>query len=244
MITKKKKSILQRAEQAFIRQKDQSDCGVACLASVIQFYGGEQKLEHLRELSGTTKTGTTLLGLYQAANKIGLLAEAYEADIENLRKQEFPCILHIVKEKRLQHYVIYYGVDNDQFLINDPAEGVKLIPASELDELWQSKALLLLKPTPKFVQKKEIQQARWHWLKELVLEDLEILILALALGIFITVLSLSTAIFSQQLIDIILPNRDITKLFLGTIFLSFLLLGRSGLTYIRQLFLIRQSRDF
>ena len=64
MITKKKKSILQRAEQAFIHQKDQSDCGVACLASVIQFYGGEQKLEHVRELSGTTKTGTTLLGLY------------------------------------------------------------------------------------------------------------------------------------------------------------------------------------
>jgi ATP-binding cassette subfamily B protein len=243
-VFKKEKDIQTKAKKSFIRQKDQSDCGVACLASIVHYYGGEQRIEHLREKSGTTKTGTTLLGLYQAANKIGLLAEAYEADIENLRKQEFPCILHIVKEKRLQHYVIYYGVDNDQFLINDPAEGVKLIPASELDELWQSKALLLLKPTPKFVQKKEIQQARWHWLKELVLEDLEILILALALGIFITVLSLSTAIFSQQLIDIILPNRDITKLFLGTIFLSFLLLGRSGLTYIRQLFLIRQSRDF
>lgn len=231
-------------EKAFIHQRDQSDCGVACLASLVKFFDGEAKIERLRELSGTTKQGTTLLGLFQAANQIGLEAEAFEADIENLKQVESPCILHIIKDQKLQHYVICYGHEEGNFLISDPAVGVKTISEEKLDEQWQSKALLLVKSTPQLVTKKDKNKERWSWVKELVKEDVEILGLALALGIFITVLSLSTAIFSQKLIDVILPNRDFGKLILGSGFLIILLAGRSGLSYIRQLFLIRQSKDF
>jgi len=52
-------------QQTFTLQHDHSDCGVACLLSLIQYYGGSNHLEKLRELSGTTKQGTTLLGLFQ-----------------------------------------------------------------------------------------------------------------------------------------------------------------------------------
>lgn len=243
-LIKNNSNLKKKAQKAFVHQKDQSDCGVACLAGVVLFFGGEVKPEQLREMSGTTRQGTTLLGLYQAANQIGLKAEAYEADLKNLRKLEEPCILHIIKNSKLQHYVICYGYDNGNYLISDPAEGVTYIPEHELDKQWQSKALLLLKPTPELTAKKEKQKHRWKWLKALIEEDLHILSLALALGIFITVLSLSTAIFSQTLIDDILPQRDLLKLFLGVGLLTVLLLAKSGLSYIRQLFLIRQSRDF
>ena len=64
-------------DKTLVRQHDQSDCGVACLASIIQYYGGHAKMEKLRELSGTTKQGTTLLGLYQAAPELGLSAQAF-----------------------------------------------------------------------------------------------------------------------------------------------------------------------
>lgn len=140
--------------------------------------------------------------------------------------------------------MICYGYPEGEFLISDPAEGVKFVSEEEIEKQWQSKALLLLKPTPKFSTKKEEQKHRWKWIKALVKEDLNILGLALALGVFITVLSLSTAIFSQKLIDNIIPQRDLFKLFLGIGFLTILLFARSGLSYIRQLFLIRQSRDF
>src|SRR5699024_9937602 len=142
----KKSDILNRAEKAFIQQQDQSDCGVACLSIVVNLLCGEGKLERLRELSGTSKQGTTLLGLYQSAGKVGLKAEAYEADLENLKKQTDQCILHIIKDERLQHYVIYYGFENGKFIISDPAESIKKITPEELESLWLSKALLLLKP--------------------------------------------------------------------------------------------------
>lgn len=53
----------------YIPQRDQTDCGVACLASIIQMYGGFASIEYLRELSGTSTQGTSLLGLQQAAQK-------------------------------------------------------------------------------------------------------------------------------------------------------------------------------
>ena len=231
-------------QKSFTRQQDQSDCGVACLLSIVKYYGGGAKIERLRELSGTTKQGTTVLGLFQAANELGLKAEAYEADIPDLIQQKEPCILHIIKDKKLQHYVVFYGTKGEDLIISDPAEGVKLVSKEELDKQWHSRALLLLKKTEAFVELNEVKSKKWSWIKELVREDMVILGLALALGIFITILSLSTAIYSQHLIDEILPTRDTYKLFLGAGLLVILLIGRSGLAYVRQLFILRQSRDF
>lgn len=71
-------------EKTHTLQQDQSDCGVACLLSLIKFYDGAHTIEKLRELSGTSKQGTTLLGLYQAASKAGFTAEGCEADIQAL----------------------------------------------------------------------------------------------------------------------------------------------------------------
>lgn len=235
---------INKFKDSLVLQRDQSDCGVACLASLISYFDGEATIEQLRDLSGTTKQGTTLLGLFQAANKLGLNAEAFEADIESLKLVQNPCILHIIKDKNLQHYVICYGYEDDCFIISDPAFGIKTMTEEELNEHWQSKALLLVKSTPHLVTKKNKNRQRCSWVQELVTDDIEILALALTLGVFITVLSLSTAIFSQKLIDVILPNRDLGKLLLGSGFLIILLIGRSGLSYIRQLFLIRQSKDF
>ena len=70
-------------EKTHTLQLDQSDCGVACLMSLIKLNGGTNSIEKLRELSGTTKQGTTMLGLYQVANKIGFTAEGCEADIQD-----------------------------------------------------------------------------------------------------------------------------------------------------------------
>lgn len=231
-------------EKQWIQQHDQSDCGVSCLASVTRYFGGDVSLEKLREESGTTKTGTTLLGLFQAAPKIGLIAEAYEADIPNLKKQTDPCILHIVKDNYLQHYVVFYGFDGNTFFISDPAEGVKNWSEDELEASWKSKALLLLKKGDDFVTKDDIAKEKWKWIRRLAEEDLPILGIAVAIGLFIAILALTTAIFTQKLIDEFLPDRDTLKLFVGLGLLTFLLLVRNGLSWIRHFFLIRQSRDF
>lgn len=238
-------------EKTFTKQLDQSDCGVACLASVIKYYGGSASLEQLREESGTTKHGTTLLGLYQACPALHLKAEAMEAEgVHNLSEVEFPVLLHVVIDEKLQHYVVCYGQvakassgEGDNYIIGDPGKGIVHYTKAELEKIWQSKTLLTLQPTKNFVKTEKIKADKRTWLKNLVEEDLPLLLIALVIGVIITVLAMTTAIFSQRLIDDILPAKDGPRLLLGLGSLVILLLARSCMSYIRNLFLIRQSKE-
>lgn len=230
-----------------IQQQGESDCGVACLKMILQQFGSDASFERLRELSGTSLTGTTMLGLLQAGQKLGLDTEGYEADMPSLKACEDICILHVLINNQLQHYLVCYGFDAEKqaFIIADPGQpAIQYLSESALDQIWQSKNLLLIKPSPALVpvSTKQHNQRLWFW--SFIKEDLNLLGVAAVLGVIIAVLGLSTAIFSQKLIDKILPEHDATRLYTGVGLLLVLLLARTAVNYIRQLFLLRQSRDF
>lgn len=205
-------------------QQDQSDCGVACLLSLVNFYGGTGNLEKLRELSGTNAIGTTLLGLYQTANKIGFDADAYKTGLQQLKTIESPCILHVVNEGNLQHYVVCFIYSKPEadglkgtFTIGDPARGILTLGEKELEKNWQSKTLLTLHPNIEFVLAKQETKAKWEWFKALIKPDLNILGLTMLLGIFATILGLAIAIFTQKLIDQIIPSGNTTRLIVSLV---------------------------
>ena len=225
-------------------QLDQSDCGVACLLSLIKYYGGSNSLEKLRELSGTTKQGTTLLGLYQTANAIGFTAEGNKADIQALIDHGAPVILHVLIENKLQHYVICYGFKEDKFIIGDPGKGIVNYSKEELDKIWVSKSCLTLIPNDSFVKATETKKSKKEWFLKLLKEDKQLLTISIVLGIGIAVLGMAMSVFSQKLIDDILPSQNTTKLILGIGLVTFLLLVRIGFSSLRELMLIRQSKDF
>jgi ATP-binding cassette subfamily B protein len=227
-----------------ILQHDQSDCGVACLLSLIQYYGGSNTLEKLRELSGTTKQGTTLLGLYQTANSIGFTAEGNEADTQALIDHASPLILHVVIEEKLQHYVVCYGFKDNKFIIGDPGKGIVYYTKEELESVWVSKSCLTLTPNTNFIKATETKKSKKEWFLKLLKEDKQLLIISIVLGIGIAVLGMAMSVFSQKLIDDILPSQNTTKLVFGIGLLTFLLLIRVGFSTLRELMLIRQSKDF
>ena len=234
-------------QKTHVQQQGQSDCGVACLKAALQHFGGNATFERLRELSGTTPQGTTLLGLLQAGQELGLDTEGYEADIENLKTCADVCILHVVMDKTLQHYVVCYGFDvgKQQFIIGDPAKPtLERLSPDALDNIWQSKALLMVKPTPKLQKVADSRREKWAWLVGFVRQDGDILLISAVLGIILAVLSLTTALFSQKLVDVILPAKDQFKLISGCILLFALLLARSFLGYLRQLLMLQQSQSF
>lgn len=237
---------LSTLKRTFTQQQDQSDCGVASLLSLIQYYKGTNTLEKLRELSGTNTTGTTILGLYQCANKVGFTAEAFEADLPNLKTLNEPCILHVLMEGNLQHYIVCYGYNLylRVFIVGDPAKGLKQVNETELEKIWQNKTLLKLQPNENFELKKHQNNLKWLWFKGLIKDDINVLTITMVLGVLATALNLATAIFSQKLIDKILPSGNQQKLIISLILLFFVLLIRAGLSFIRQHFLLLQSKDF
>ena len=233
-----------KAVRSLVRQRDEADCGAACLATVVGYYGGSVQVEHLRAVSGTSAQGTTLLGLFQAAGEVGFEAKAFRMDLDHLRSVRMPCILHVVKNGRLQHFVVCFGFREGGVLIGDPAGGVVEWSEKELSAHWTSGAVLVLTPADSFRGADRLRRERWTWIRRLVKEDVELLTAVLFLGICVTVLSLSTALFSQTLIDDILPSGDASRLSLGLGLLLFLLLGRGALYYVRQLLLLKQARQF
>ncbi|MFT6961700.1 MAG: ATP-binding cassette subfamily B protein [Flammeovirgaceae bacterium] len=233
-----------KIEKAFFQQQGQSDCGVACLITALRYFGGEGNVERLRELSGTSRQGTTMLGLVQAAPQVGLEVESFTAEPEHLIEADKICLLHVIVDKTMSHYMLYFGFENDKFILSDPAKGVIKLTESELLEIWQSKALLTLAPNKEFEQSNEIAEKKKAWLWDLVKEDTNILTVSLFLGIIMAVLGLSTALFSQKLIDQILPSKEFEKLVLGLVLLTFLLLARNVVGFLKGKLLIRQNRDF
>lgn len=231
-----------------IRQQDQQDCGLACLLSIIKFYGGSVSLESLRNLSGTNTTGTTLLGLYQTAMQLGFDTEGCEADITALINHPEPVILHVIIENQLHHYVVCFGTlkqnEEVKFIIGDPAKGVIYLNKNELEKIWQSKSCLTLKPNNNFKKNDDIKSEKRKWIKQLIADDFAVLMVAAAIGLGSAILGLVTAIFSQRLIDDILPHKNLVKLNLGIAFVIILLLIKEGLSVLRQYVLLGQSKQF
>jgi len=167
---------IKHIEKTHTLQLDQSDCGVACLMSLIKLNGGVNSFEKLRELSGTTKQGTTLLGLYQVANTIGFTAEGCEADLNALIEHKRPVILHVVIENKLQHYVVCYKYDEQKgFLIGDPAKGIYYLNKNELEKIWVSKSCLTLEPNESFVKTETEKHLQKKWFLDLLKEDYKLL---------------------------------------------------------------------
>ncbi len=235
---------IKQIKKTFTLQHDQSDCGVACLSSLTKYYGGDISIEKFRELSGTTKQGTTLLGLYQAANKTGFTAQGNQADIQAIIEHGKPLILHVLIEEKLEHYVICYGYKNNKFIIGDPAKGIVYYTPSELEKIWKTKKCLTLQPNGHFKTTENIKKTKIQWIKKLIKDDYELLSISVALGIVISVLGMAMAVFSQKLIDDILPAKELLRLFAGIALVGFLLLARVVFSSIRQYMLITQSKNF
>ncbi|MFV0593323.1 MAG: peptidase domain-containing ABC transporter [Draconibacterium sp.] len=235
---------LKHIKKTFTKQYAENYCGLACLVSIAKFYGCSTTQEKLRAHSGTTKQGTTLLGLYQVANRIGFEAKGYEAGIKELIALKEPAILHILKEEKMEHYVICYGHRNGRFLIGDPGWGLTEYQEDELEAVWKSKAMLKLHPGKGFIRKSEETKLKLKWIKSLIAEDIAVLSFGAVLGILLAVSSLATAFFSQKLIDVILPGKDVKMLIIGLSILLVFLFASGLLSYVRGVVLLKQGRDF
>lgn len=237
---------LSSLSKIFVSQRSQSDCGAACMLMILKHFGGDENIQKIRELSGTTSVGTSLMGLKQASEELGIIAEGYEADIHALMNNELPCILH-VQIDNLTHYVVCWGyLSKEQyFVISDPEKGVRLMTADKLEGIWKSRKLLLIEgKTDGFNNLVNHSKNKRKLFGALVMDDRIILVSIFITSLLFSFLQLTLAIFPQILIDDILPEENIHKLMYGFAVLTLLLLFKSFIGFIKQLFVYKQSFDF
>ena len=108
------------------RQQDSKDCGPASLRMIAKYYGKNYTLQTLREYCFITREGVSMLGISDAAERIGFRTTALKISVEQLVEDvPLPCILHW----NHNHFVVCYKIKkgrngNSIFYIADPAYAV------------------------------------------------------------------------------------------------------------------------
>ncbi|ANQ50919.1 peptidase domain-containing ABC transporter [Flammeovirga sp. MY04] len=199
-----------------VKQRDITDCGAACLLCVSRYYGADFSVAKIRQLASTDQKGTNLLGLIEAAKKIGLDAKGVKGNIEVLPEATFPAIAHMVLQNGLHHFVVITEVKKDKVTVMDPGDGqFHSYSKEKFTQLW-SGVLLLITPSVNFEKKNEsVSIGLRFW--DLINVHKSVLIQAIIGALVFTILGLSTSIYIQKIVDYVLVDGNKNLLWLLSI---------------------------
>jgi ATP-binding cassette subfamily B protein len=196
-----------------VKQRDISDCGAACLASVARFYNLDVAVTKIRQHAGTNQKGTNLAGMLEAAKYLGFDAKGVRGTLESLFQVQLPVIAHVIVNGQLQHYVVIYKISKQKISIMDPADGKSIVKKlSEFKEEWTG-VLLLLVPNDDFIPGNQ-KISFYRRFYDLLKPHRSILIQTLIGAVIYTLLGLSMSIFVQKIVDFVLVdgNRNLLNI--------------------------------
>ncbi|MEY4640900.1 MAG: hypothetical protein RLZZ227_894 [Pseudomonadota bacterium] len=186
-----------------ILQAEQSECGLACLAMVLNFHGHRIDINTLRARMGSAQQGMTLKALMQLADRVELGARALRLEPEEFGNLQLPAILHW----DLNHFVVLKTVRRGRVIVHDPALGEVAHDLKSLAQHFTGVALEL-RPSPVFAPKDERRTLRlrdlWSQSEGFARSFAQLLVLSLLLQVF----ALALPFYTQLFIDDVLVNQD------------------------------------
>ena len=231
------------------------DCGSACLAMIVKFYGMLPVIETIRASCDLSKDGVSLLGISKAAEEIGFKTVGGRLSFETLANEApLPCIVHWNQN----HFVVVYKIKKHRkgrfmVYVADPGKGLVTYTKEEFCEHWVSTKTngeekgiaLLLEPTEQFYAQKDAKavptQNRlkflWSYLKKYKRFFTQ-LILGLLLG---SLLQLVFPFLTQSIVDTGIGGKDIGFVWLVLLAEMMLLFSRTAIDFIRSKILLHIS---
>lgn len=224
-----------------VKQRDITDCGAACLASVAAWYKLLIPVARIRQYAGTDKKGTNVLGLVKAAEKMGFAAKGVKGEWESLFQIPKPAIAHIVVNDVLHHYVVVLEANKKHIKIMDPGDGeIHKVPHEEFRKQWTG-VLVLLMPDDGFRPANE-KVSSGNRFYQLVKPHRGILLQTVLGSMVVTILGLSTSIFVGKLVDYVIPNSNLNLLNLMGIAMVLIIAVQLILNIFQSIFIIKTGQ--
>ncbi len=207
-----------------VKQHDITDCGAACLASICAYHGLRFPVSRIRQYAFTDKKGTNVLGITQAAHKLGLSAKGVRALPEALDIVPKPAIAHVIVKEQLQHYVVVYKVTKTHVTYMDPGDGrMHHKSREEFNKEW-TKVLVIMEPEESFRRGNEKKSIVSQFMA-LLMPHKSVMLQALFGALVYSILGLSTAVYVGKITDYVLVDKNLNLLHLmGMIMIAILLL--------------------
>ncbi|WP_299526757.1 peptidase domain-containing ABC transporter [Winogradskyella sp.] len=232
----------------FYKQPDSKDCGPTCLRIIAKHYGKLISLQEIRELSETTRAGSNLLKLSDAAEAIGFKSIGVKLNFEKLKEAPLPCIVHWNNN----HFVVVYKIKNDTVFISDPSYGLITYSKEEFIPRWignnatektKEGIVLLLEVTPKFktLEWEDTDKKSLRFLFQYLFKY-KGLLLQLCIGLLVgSLLQLIFPFLTQSIVDVGIQNQDINFIYVVLLAQVMLFLGRASVDVFRSWILLHLS---
>ncbi|SNR14279.1 peptidase domain-containing ABC transporter [Tenacibaculum jejuense] len=230
------------------KQTEAKDCGPTCIKIIAKHYGKTINTQQLRELSETTREGSSLLGLSEAVESMGFKSLGIKLAFEKLKEAPLPCIIHWNKN----HYVVLYKIKKDKVYISDPAHGLITFTKKEFIKHWignnadentEDGIALLVEPTAAFYSQEFEEDEKFGFsfifrylirYRKFVIQ----LIIGLLAG---SLLQLILPFLTQSVVDVGIENQDLNFVYLILFAQLFLFFGKASLEIIRSWILLHLS---
>ncbi|MFK7832991.1 MAG: peptidase domain-containing ABC transporter [Winogradskyella sp.] len=221
-------------------QTESKDCGPTCIKIIAKHYGKTINTQELRLLSETTRLGSNLMSLSDAAESIGFRSLGIKLAYSKLTEAPLPCILHWNND----HYVVLYKIKNGKIYISDPAYGLITYKKKEFIKSWigenadentEEGIALIIEPTPNFYQTEFDKDEEFGFrfmfkylfkYKKFIVQ----LIIGLIAG---SLLQLVTPFLTQSIVDIGIQNQDLDFIYLILFAQLALFVGGASLQIVR-----------
>ena len=230
-------------------QHDSMQCGIACLQMICSYYHKEYTLERLANCCFATTEGVSLLGISEAARKLGLNTTCGRMTIGQLAQVPLPCILHWNQN----HFVVLYKIRRGKtFYIADPGKGKIRYTKEEFKSHWISTTsqgeekgvAMFLEPTAEFGKLKGEEAEGIHSFRFLMgyLKQYRRYFVQIALGLLVgSLLQLILPFLTQAIVDLGIKHRDIGLIWLILLGELMIVIGRTSTDFIRRWLLLHIS---
>jgi len=237
------------------QQYDQMDCGPTCLRMIARHYGRPFTLQTLRDRSGISREGVSLLGISEAAESIGFRTMGVRVSFQQLLQQvTLPCVVHWDQN----HFVVLYRIKKKWFgagrpaytlYVADPGRGLLTLSEAEFLEGWVGSAqvrdpvgiALLLEPTPALYEAGEEPVSLRADFGRLYgyLWQYRGLLVQLVLGMLVgSGLQLILPFLMQSVVDIGINTQNLTFIHLVLLAQLMIFTGRTAIEFVRSRILL------
>ncbi|MBN2763622.1 MAG: peptidase domain-containing ABC transporter [Bacteroidales bacterium] len=224
-----------------IRQHDITDCGAACLASIAAYHKLKIPVSRIRQLASTDRKGTNVLGMVEAAQKLGFNAKGVKGPFECLYKIPKPAVMHVVIKEMLHHYVVFYSINKKHVTIMDPADGkLHKIRHDEFKKIWTG-VIVLLVPSESF-QIGNLRESIPKRFLRLLSPHKTVMIQALFGAAIYSLLGLITSVYVRHIIDHVLPDGNLNLLNLMSMIMIIILLLKIYINIIKSVFALKTGQ--
>ena len=194
-----------------VLQRDETDCGPACVLTVAKQYKSNFSVAKLRDVMGTDKNGTNIVGILKGLEYSGFDSKAVKVEDRKIYNSvSFPLIAHIQTKENLLHYVVVHNVTKKSIIISDPAIGIKKYTHEKFSEIWTG-ILILIDPKKNFEKRNENDNSLMRFFY--VLKNQKSLLWNIFLtSMLYTFLGIISSFYFKFLVDYVLKDKLVTTL--------------------------------